>query len=156
MNLEQIEQLRQIVKEKEWPCSSEHWDIEFNKDTNCLLYALGLKYADKDRNVFVYNSYIGLGEQLEGLMDELQIRYRKISSCDEAEENEFIIKGFEFFHPLLMKNDFHIIRRDPSGVWSHKEGWIYRPNIIKRKEDLFFYYFDNVREYTYAVRKETL
>ena len=142
------------------------------KETNCYAYALGLDIKESDIcknayqpgtisetvNLRQYESfpYEVLISGLENDLDVLGINYRLIKPDEKIELNEWKIV-------LMVKkycdglDNFHFLRQDIDGIWSHKVGYQHR---ISRKDSLgciisnpieshfFFYTYDKC----YALR----
>lgn len=150
------EHLRQCVQSKNWPLDVKHWPIGLNKNTNCLAFALGLDYADVYREYFGLPTCLTLKEYLERIYREVGIKYREISSCEEAKEDEIIIKGYEFIRCLDGKRGFHVIRRQLDGTWVHKEGWEYMPCEIINWTNFNLFYPKEAVSCMFAIKKESL
>jgi len=157
MALYYIEQLRQLVDSDKWPYDICDWTPELNEATNCFSFALGLPYFDESQIIFVPSSSMNLEKFCCNFLSYINLECRKISSCEEAAENELIVKGFEFISPLTNKKSFHFIRRNQNGKWYHKMGWYEAPTEINW--NLFNnLYPDNLItfSFTIAVKKRTL
>ena len=123
MTLKQIERMRQIIKEDSWPLDAEDWPLELNECTNCLAFALGLTFPDKDKEIF--NCEMPIQKEVEGFLRILELQYREIKSVLDAKKDEYVLVCFEnsAFGP-------HVIRRNLNWKWVHKEGWHYAPTDI--------------------------
>jgi len=135
-----IEQLRQFMKSADWPLNLQEWPVEINMDTNCLAFALGLPYADVNRDTFRFPKNSNLEEELQKWFSSLGLEYRKINSIDEAKNDEIIIQCFEYILALYGKRDYHLIRRNLDGTWVHKQGWEEAPCQITDWSDFSFWY----------------
>ena len=112
-----------------------------NVSTNCLGFAIGstenLSNTSRKYNLafdlpigksFVYKlkelGYTNLPHEIQCLEDALSGEY------------VFRVIGFKR-RPYLVRSvavpiyDFHIVRREPNGIWVHKPGWRYPPCIVK-------------------------
>ena len=116
-----IERLRQIVRAENWPLDAQDWPLELNECTNCLAFALGLTFPDRDKEIF--NCEMPIEEEVEGFLKILKLEYRKIQSVQEADKDEYVLVCYEVIGP-------HVVRRNLNGKWVHKEGWYYAPMDI--------------------------
>ena len=148
--------LRQCVKTKKWPLNTKEWPIKLNNNSNCLAFALGLDYADVHREYFGLPTCLDLKTYLKRVCDNVGIRYREIDSCDEAKEDEMIIKGYEFTRYTDNKKDFHVIRRELDGTWVHKEGWENMPCEITNWTNFNLFYPKESRCCLLAIKGEPL
>jgi len=120
----QFEQLRQTINWDKWPLSPEEWPTELLESSNCLGFALGIPFADKGKYTF---TPVFLKSFIPQLLSGLGLDYRNITSDEEANPDEIIIKCYE---NLPFNNGFHLIRRNLDGRWVHKEGWYEPPTEI--------------------------
>lgn len=153
MNHQTVEQLRQIVNSDNWPIDINDWPVEVNRDTNCLAYALGLPFPDKKREIF-NGSDCSIRLELLGFFRELGLEWREISSAKVAKDDEIVIQAYEY-RKIPWGSDFHVVRRDYNGKWSHKEGWECAPNIIADWGELVFYIHPDNISCIFAVKKST-
>lgn len=148
--------LRQCVESKNWPRSVRQWPIELNNDTNCLAFALGLDYADVHREYFGLPTCLDLKTYLKRICENVGISYREINSCEEAKEDEMIIKGYEFIRCLDNRKGFHVIRRELDKTWVHKEGWENMPCEITNWKNFNFFYPEETRSCLIAIKEKPL
>lgn len=109
----------------------DEW-TKLSKDTNCFLYAMNMK---NHFNKYVVGSFgnfhdliaennISLDKAISlqrEKLDTIGIQY-KISSLDEQ-----VPEGYYKVAFYISKKDYHWIRQDDNGTWSHKRGWFLRP-----------------------------
>lgn len=123
--------------------------------TNCYAYALGLDIKVKTIKQYAYNPGVISGRyhlvQRTFLYDELvdcvekdfqtlNISYRKINPEDSITANEWKIAIFSRFYAYEFGSewlsDFHFVRSNLDGTWSHKFGWHHFPtnkDFVKNK-----------------------
>ena len=153
--------LRKYIAEKStWPF--DDWS-ELLSQTNCLAFALGLAvdlgddYLDFG-HLFETNSKLTKSDfsgTFERLLTELDLQWRKITSPDEALNDEYIIQTYGLYDlDCFPYYDFHVIRRDLNGVWVHKPSFRYRPEIIEWKSFSLIYLPKDICG-IYAVKKKT-
>ena len=151
MNLRIIEQLRRIVNSDNWPMDIKEWPAEVNQDTNCLAYALGLPFPDKDREIF-NGAECSIKDEIIGFFRILELDWREISSAEEAKDDEIVIQAYGYSRGIFGRT-FHVIRRS-NGLWTHKEGWKNAPVAINGPEQIY-YLLPEEMACVFAVKKRT-
>lgn len=133
------------IKPKEWI------NLE---TTNCYAYALGLDINENDICEYAYQPgsisskvanliihfnyflYSVLIKNIEKDFETLGISYKEIEPDDEIQDDEWKIALFvEFYDKYFMDDlisDFHFLRANSNGVWTHKHGYCNSP---KKKDD---------------------
>lgn len=125
LSKETIEQLRQSVNSSNWPYDIESWPSKIGTVTNCLAYSAGFAIPDYNKNIFIPPEGICVVDYLEYMFNISGLLYRKISSIDDAGKNELIIQV-----RYNNSGSFHVIRKTPDNIWSHKKGWGNGPTLI--------------------------
>lgn len=115
--------------------------------TNCYAYALGLDIREGEicksayqpgtisgngicPNFSEYFLYSKLIEGLESDLDSLRISYREIEPNDEVHSNEWKVALFAEFYEEEREElifDFHFLRTNKNGHWTHKDGFDFAP-----------------------------
>ena len=112
----------------------ENWE-KFSKKTNCFTYALNMKNRFDSKVVgtmgnfkdIFLSSSLSLSEAItleKEKLDVLNIEYR--SSYFEEEVPDGYYKVIFF----ITTKDFHWVRQDEDGTWSHKLGWYLSPTNL--------------------------
>jgi len=153
MNKKTIEQIRQIVDSDNWPLDFNEWPEELNKSTNCLAFVLGLPIPDKNYKLF-NGSNAPIKEDILEFFKIMHLEWREITDIQDAENDEIIIQGYEFWQTLAGE-DFHIVRRNLNGNWVHKPGWNRAPSIIENLNDLHCHMHPDGITCIFAVKKRT-
>lgn len=124
----------------------ENWVNMYS--TNCYAYALGLDVRENDICIGAYNpgiisgtsslngteyfEYEALINGIAGDLKALDIEYHEVNPMEKIKINEWKIALLtEKYHDKLM--DFHFLRQNKSGLWSHKNGF---NGIISKKDYL--------------------
>jgi len=129
----QIEQIRQCIESSNWPLGCDEWPLQLNTSTNCLAFALGLPIANPSIFKISTSSFSKLSSLLDYLLSVSGLSYRKLNSVKDADEDEYIIQGYD----SIIDNTYcyHVIRRNLDGKWYHKPGFLKGPIPI----DSFYY-----------------
>ena len=114
------------------PCEVYPREREVVDGTNCLAFALGLyepKWgAERDQ----YNLEIGIPIEKAFLKKVRELgfntkNFKRIKTEDEAKCAGYVIRVYDFVNVKLndgtITEDFHVVRREPSGKWFHKPGY---------------------------------
>ena len=120
-----FELMQQCVNSDNWPLNTSDWPYELSTYTNCLAFACGFNFPDSNKNIFVPPENIDIVDYVEYIFKISNLLYRKISSNNEAEKDEFIIQVRK-----TSFGNFHVIRRNLDGTWVHKKGWYNAPKHI--------------------------
>ena len=116
-----------------------------NIKTNCLGFAIGCNEENRETKKYNLNPYLPLADSF--LLKLKQLGYknlpRKIDKLEDAKEGEYVfmvfgfrwvkIKNYSKFWSLTYFKkypDYHVIRREPDGVWVHKPGWEANPCLV--------------------------
>ena len=109
------------------------------KTTNCYAYALGLDIPEYSiiKDAFstigmmaISNDhemtpeekhYIPDVERLKMDLDFLKIKYEEADPFELVKDNEWLIAYYNC--PFTPGYDFHFVRRNKDGIWTHKCGW---------------------------------
>ena len=134
-----------IVKDKKWNNIN---------DTNCYAYALNLDLSCKEINDdrcfynvgYISSCYKRILEKEELInalindMKKLGISIKEVDFNYILEENEWKIALFKtdvYVDDKGRKStDFHFIRKNYDGYWSHKVGWKDRPEKLENRKDI--------------------
>ena len=119
----------------------QHFCRKNYKFTNCMAYAFGLRQEDPGGNYYVPGAiskgFVLLKEEaiVDSVIADLKllgIRCQKISeeeAKNKNKENNQIVALFYFNDGK--KVNFHFIRKDKEGGWSHKPNFFDSPSKIK-------------------------
>ncbi len=107
-------------------------------ETNCLAFALGICKKPKSRRErFELDKVLPIDIAFLNKVKELGLdptMFRKISKEEEVTTKGFIIRVYPFakvaFSNGKVQDDFHVIRREPCGLWVHKPGFGYPPRKV--------------------------
>lgn len=129
-----IEEIKKTLETNSYPpaYNLKLWN-KYRKQTNCYAYALNLFYSVIDNDLLLYYPGGFIGESLpdryyniDGLIFNLHADLESLGfDCIRSSLKEKIKKG-EFKILLAIKSDntdFHFLRQDKNGYWSHKNGW---------------------------------
>lgn len=117
-----ITQARKIIEENNYPLDYNPMEWKDYLDSNCYAYALGLKLDEG----FLIGDFIGrrvtkhtpIDIQIEILCEELEELGFEVLKCDTLDiipEN-----SFKLYIEWNESNEYHFIRQDSDGLWSHK------------------------------------
>lgn len=114
--------------------------------TNCFGFALGITNpVSKSESIYNLDHNFPIPEAFLQKVDELGYdlkQLRQINSINEAHDDEFVIKVFDF-KPFQIRRPFvgwtlywtyHVVRRELDGTWVHKQGWDEPPCEIHDKD----------------------
>ena len=111
--------------------------------TNCLGFAVGsLENIEQSKKDYNLDETLPIGDAFISWLEQHDFQVpRQISSLDEAQPSEYVFKiiGFKTYNyrqfgvniPIY---DFHVIRREPNGIWVHKNGWYCEPSIVSEED----------------------
>ena len=102
-------------------------DIDLNTSKYFILGYIANRKLEKYNKVRVIDSFLKDCEKLN------------ISACETNIEAENLIDTYKiaiFIKPELL-NNFHVIRQNIDGTWSHKPGWYRNPERIELDNDAF-------------------
>ena len=106
-------------------------------ETNCFGFAIGNIDIKGESKIYNLNPYLPLADSFLSKLKHLGYTNlpRKIDSLEDAKDNEYVlmIYGFKWkrarndsilgFSRGKKYPDYHILRRELSGIWVHKSGW---------------------------------
>ncbi len=149
MRLQFIKRLKRDLQKVSYP---QPFCAKLYPETNCLAYAIGVKSPDYAKGRYFPG---GLSGATYFLIPELIIPrfksdlYRLGISCKQIEESEARKKTSDgvqiiaIFYSEIEK-DFHVIRKDKEGGWSHKLGYELPPKKMN-------YHYEKVINSTYEL-----
>lgn len=122
-----LEEVRERLSKIEYPLEFDPTQWEDKMRANCYTYALGL---DEDEG-FLIGDFIGkrvtdkntMSKQLDIFKEELEALGFDIIKCDV---DDFAEEGYQkIYIEWNEKNQYHFLRQNADGVWSHKaEGFL--------------------------------
>lgn len=128
---EKIAKIREGLLKNQYPLEFKNYAYS---QENCYAYALGSDFKeDPNDSDYIFNIGAISGKEQyprtyaeaeEAFMDDMKVLGIECRKCDMYEE----VKNGEWkvllFFDLLYANlyDFHFIREDRDGLWSHKQG----------------------------------
>ncbi len=131
-------QVRKCIREAEFPPKfpDANW-IQADEDyikANCFAYAINSSYGTIDmyKLFFEENMYMPehddseIIEAFEKRMYFLNIPFLRTTYEEVLPKNYYKIGVCNSFYT----RDFHFIRQNSDGCWSHKEGWIRDPSYL--------------------------
>jgi len=105
--------------------------------TNCLAFALGIYKPRREGENYHLENNIPIDIAFLKKVKQLgfdQRKFRKIRKEDEIKVKGYIIRVYNFANVALLDGtnteDFHVIRRERSGLWVHKPGFGYCPRVV--------------------------
>ena len=141
--LDMIEKTKEALKKVSYPQS---FDQTLYEDTNCMAYAIGATVADLKHNFYVpgfisenANELIA-SQMVENFIKDMEVLgiraeviFRKEAKEVEEEGNQIVALFYSW-----IDNDFHFIRKNKEGGWSHKVGYKQEPRVAKYNYENFF------------------
>lgn len=142
-----IDRVREDLRGVSYP---QQFDGELYEWTNCMAYAIGAKTPDYNKNMYYPGGltqrfpYINRATLLERMIQDLDslgicctiISEEEARTCEQPGKQ---IIGV-YYGELSEDNDFHVIRKDKGGTWSHKSGYKRCPTQIE------YHYEKNLKE----------
>ncbi len=125
--------------------------------TNCYAYALKLDVPERKIKTLAYapgtmgssstnlavQRYFTLDNLLENIQDDLLylgIKFLEVDPLEEILPNEWKIALFTAFYSYICYEeylyDYHFLRQDSSGIWTHKMGFFHRPTNVDNNKDV--------------------
>lgn len=120
--------------------------------TNCMAYAFGFKQPDYGHDKYFpggfSGEYVFLKEELlvQRIISDLKLVGITCTVISETEARKRTTCGQQvvaLFYSSI-ENDFHFIRKDKEGGWSHKPGFVYAPCKVK-------FNYETIYESTYKL-----
>lgn len=151
MTSEMRSQFIRILKRR-LPSYPQPFCSKFYPHTNCLAYAFGFKSPDFYHDIYFPGSLSGelkflekdlLAERLFNDLSLLDISCSIISK-EEAHKRTQQGKQVVALFYSEVENDFHFIRKDKEGGWSHKPGYKSSPCKIR-------YNYEGIYDDTYEL-----
>ena len=113
-------------------------------DTNCFGFAIGNIEQDGESKIYNLNPYLSPADSFLSKLKKLGYTNlpRKIDKLEDVTDGEyvFMIYGFKWirirndsilgFSSGKKYPDYHVLRREPNGIWVHKSGWKNRPCLV--------------------------
>ncbi len=114
-------------------------------ETNCFGFAIGnTEIVLETKKTYNLNPYIPLANSFLSKLKKLGYTQfpRKIEKLEEAKPCEYIfmLYGFKWERARIDSilgftrgkkiPNYHIIRREPDGLWVHKPGWDTKPRLV--------------------------
>lgn len=131
-----IDRIKENLKNVTYPQSFDSIPYE---ETNCMAYAVGLKEPDYSRGryypggIIHQYSYISRKTLVERLTQDLQLIGINCKVISEEEARTCKEPGKQIvaiYYLNVEENDFHMIRKDADGGWSHKISYRKAPERI--------------------------
>lgn len=112
---------------------------EQEKSWNCICFALGNAEAAGLFETPYLPSIRNFSNKFEEVLTTLEIEFEKIEDLDPANQvedtypGEYVIALIGYQYPLPdddcgFETDYHVVRKNPSGDWIHKDGY---PNPVE-------------------------
>lgn len=136
MRLDMIQKIKSDLKSVSYPQSL---CPELYPDTNCLAYAIGTKIPDINHSFYFPGGISGSldillpSEMVENFVKDMKLLgiHAEVISLEQAKEpNKEGIQTIALFYSPDA-NQFHFIRKDKEGGWSHKLGYNRAPAKAK-------------------------
>ena len=149
MRLRKIRRIKEDFKKVSFPQSFCRKNYFF---TNCMAYAIGAKVPDYTFTFYFPGGISGnkhilfrdtLVEKFINDMEQIGIHAEVITSKQAKRENQDGIQTMVLYYSAV-QDDFHCIRKDKDGGWSHKVGY----EGIPEKVD---YNYEEVIELSYEL-----
>lgn len=132
---EKLRKIGELVNDNCWPFSPDNWPG--NIRTNCYNFALGIPMQDS------WFSYLGRicdsynKTLLEDVLFDINtipgLEARLVENEEELLSDEYLIMFLHRDYKKPPYYDFHFIRKI-NGVWSHKNGFDCKPEVISYEE----------------------
>lgn len=111
---------KKFLREK-FPLNYEPKEWEAYKEANCYPYAIGLKTNEN----FLIGDFIDCRMtrscSIESILDVLQLELEALGfEVEECETEDSIAKGFKIYLKFDAMHNYHFLRQDSDGLWSHK------------------------------------
>lgn len=143
MRLDMIERIREELKNVSYP---QTFDPTLHKDTNCMAHAFGAEVPDLKHNFYVPGFISGstddriATEFVDNFIKDAEVlgKHAEVITREQAKEVEKEGNQVVALFYSWIDNDFHFIRKNKGGVWSHKAGYKQEPRIIKYNYEGFF------------------
>lgn len=143
MRLDMIKKIRSNSKNVSYPLTFEP---TLYPDTNCMAYAIGAKVPDLEHNFYVPGFISGNADDLiptkmvENYIKDMEVLGKKaeVITREQAKETEKEGNQVVALFYSWIDNDFHFIRKNKEGVWSHKAGYKQEPRVIKYNYERIF------------------
>ena len=119
----------------------------FVEGTNCLAYAVGYKFPDVMRKLYfpgaIRNRPVMYNKDflLRFFIEDLSVIGIKAKVISKEQARETVVEGNQVVAFMYSYDDFHFIRKDKDGMWSHKQGYYNLPTKV------FYDYEDWFEEY---------
>ena len=119
-----LEEVREKLSKVEYPLEFNPIEWETRMEANCYTYALNLE----ENEGFMIGDFIGkrvtskdsIGLQIQVLQEEIEALGFYILKCDVE---DFVDEdSFKIYIEWNEKNQYHFLRQDIDGIWSHKAG----------------------------------
>lgn len=146
MRLSAIEKIKHDLLKVSYPQPFCKKNYEY---TNCLAYAFGLKQADPGCDYYfpgaLSNGIVDLRKEvlIENLISDLYLLGIKCTDITEEEARKRNETGKQiialFYSESSEKIDFHFIRKDKEGGWSHKPNFFDSPLKVKFNYEKIFH-----------------
>lgn len=150
--VDMIEQIREDIKNVSYPQS---FCPTLYPSTNCMAYAIGAKVPDVKRNFYFPGGISSKAndfhssEIVENFIKDMEVigRRAEVISLEQAKEaTQDGIQTMALFYSHI-DNDFHCIRKDKEGGWSHKAGYKAAPIKLKYNYERFLYFEESDLSY---------
>jgi len=143
MRLDMIEKIREDLKNISYP---QTFDPTLHKDTNCMAHAFGAEVPDLKHNFYVPGFISGNADDLietelvENFINDAEVlgKHAEVITREQAKKGEKEGNQVVALFYSWIDNDFHFIRKNKGGVWSHKAGYKQEPRVIKYNYENFF------------------
>ncbi len=118
-------------------------------ETNCFGFAIGnTDNTTEIKKTYNLNPYMPLADSFLSKLKKLGYTNlpRKIDRLEDAKTSEYIfmLYGFKWIrvrHDSILGfshgkkyPDYHILRREPNGIWVHKPGWDKKPRLVSSSD----------------------
>ncbi len=130
-----------VIGDLEGVSYPQPFDGKLYEGTNCMAYAIGAKTPDHNKNMYYPGGltkkfhYINRATLVERMIQDLNllgicctvISEEEARTCEQPGKQIIAV----YYGQLSEDNDFHVIRKDKGGTWSHKSGYRGRPKKIE-------------------------
>lgn len=156
MRLDMIQKIKSDLKSVSYPQS---FCPELYPNTNCLAYAIGTKIPDINHSFYFPGGIGGSidtfypSEMVENFVKDMKLLgiNAEVISLEQAKETNKEGQIVALFYSYII-NDFHFIRRDKEGGWSHKIGYDkpkYKAIPVKVSYNYERYYYEEKKDIVY-------